>query len=170
MPLIHSFVSIKPESSDSTLVSKNEWNDAHSLTGGSAGQIVTYNEVNAPSNFRYIDPNRFGSGSYVIPGSTAPPITDVALVTLNLTTTTYCLCILATHAIVVSGGTSLTVGLRHNTTNVRNFVTPSTNLNHTCFQWIVQGTVGVNNFTAILDAGSNITSGDVFLQVLSVGF
>jgi hypothetical protein len=40
--LTHKFISTKTESPDSTIVSKNEWNEEHIFNGGISGQALTY--------------------------------------------------------------------------------------------------------------------------------
>lgn len=166
--ITHSFISAKADSADPTLVSSSEWNDNHKLVGTAEGQIVTYNTANAPSNVRYVDGTRRGNGSYVIPGAIALPATLPFSVVLTLSTTAYCLVIVTPHAITPVN--PLTVGIKHNAVNVRNFIIPATTVHHTCLQWVQPGIVGVNTFEVILDGAGSVTSGDIFMQVMSFGF
>ena len=62
--LKHKFVSTKPESADTTIVSKNEWNEEHAFTGGTNGQYLTRSTgasdgaawLTLPSPLTQIDP------------------------------------------------------------------------------------------------------------------
>jgi len=78
--ITHSFVSAKTQSPDTTLVSKNEWNDGHVLSGGANGQILVYDNTQ-DNNMKWVD----GANSYTggaSTGAVASPLNTATLVTI----------------------------------------------------------------------------------------
>jgi hypothetical protein len=80
--ITHSFVSGKSQSPDTTLVSKNEWNDGHVFGGGINGQVLVYDNT-ADNNIRWTD----GSANYLQSATIANPTTSPAVNVINISFT-----------------------------------------------------------------------------------
>lgn len=80
--ITHAFVSAKSQSPDTTLVSKNEWNDGHVLTGGINGQFIVYDNTQQ-NNIRWTDGPVSSGNTALISTSTATPLANLAPVTIT---------------------------------------------------------------------------------------
>lgn len=101
----HAFVSTKPDSSDSSMVSSSEWNAAEVFSGGTHGQLVA-RDGGAATGASYIArPNVTGVGGS---HSGASP-TAVLCTTVVVATTAVFTCITATVSTITSGGAGVTV-------------------------------------------------------------
>jgi hypothetical protein len=78
--LRHTFVSPKADSPDTSLVSASEWNDGHTFTGGSNGQILVADNTQA-KGVKWVD-GAIAYSTFIGSGSGADPLT---LSLLNIT-------------------------------------------------------------------------------------
>lgn len=167
--ITHQFVSAKLQSSDPTIVSKNEWNDTHRITGGFNGQILTYNTVNAPSNIKFIDSAIQHGNTYTVPGSTALPVT---VATISVTTRTPCLAIITlnTFQMSLAGGQGITYTLRADSAPFKAFTTTSTTTDSRSFTQILSlPTPGTRSFNIVITGVSNITTGSLAFDIITIG-
>lgn len=167
--LTHSFVSAKAQSSDATLVSKNEWNDGHKLTGGEEGQIITYNTTHAPDNIRFIDPPVYYTAIDTVAGSTALPL-NVCTTAVTTNSPAKALVVLNVNVCRLSGAQDITFAIQLDATSYKLFVAPSTTLYNYSFSYLIElPTANVYSFRINIQGASNITGGVIQMQVMTVG-
>jgi hypothetical protein len=162
--ITHAFVSAKTQSPDTTLVSKNEWNDGHVFSGGSQGQILVYDNTQ-PNNMRWVD-GAVNSGVSGGPVSGASPLT---LIEGNITVTSLVAVYYSISAIVAtSGSIGSTIAFRVDGVAVSNF-----NIAHatqTFFSLISSLPAGTHEISTVHTVGSGtFTSVTVAVQALTVG-
>lgn len=107
----HAFVSAKAQSPDTTLVSKNEWNDGHVFSGGINGQVLIYDSSQA-NNMKWVD----GAKSYTggnSTGAVASPLSTPTLVTITAGSNTI-VQLNPDLACTTSGGASYTLDVKLN--------------------------------------------------------
>lgn len=80
--ITHAFVSAKTQSPDTTIVSKNEWNDGHLLSGGSNGQVLLYDNTQ-DNNIRWGNKSIASHTTASVIVSTPTPLTNLATVTFT---------------------------------------------------------------------------------------
>ena len=163
----HAFVSTKPDSLDSTIVSSSEWNANEIISGGATGQLMTRNG-GSPTGGSYIDGAMVQRVSDSFAGSIATtPAMSVVTVTF---TSNGVVLLIPNILVVVSPGTAGVLSLQRNGSNIATgaincigtWFTP-----FTAFALEVPGTYTYN----ILISGSaaNVTTAQTILNVLKIG-
>jgi len=164
--ITHPFVSAKSDSPDSTLVSANEWNDGHILSGGINGQILVYDSTQ-PNNMKWIDGGKSLSNTYTA-GAVGSPFTTPIFATLNSSSNIiaqinpdlYCF---------TSGGTIYSFALSVNGAPIF-FIGSILSATRSIFPLSTSFTPGAYNFTATVTAsGGTFISIEIVLRILSLG-
>ena len=76
----HAFISTQPQSANTALVSRDEWNDGHVFSGGVNGQVLVYDNTQ-DNNMRWTDGRILDGTGYSIVSTTPTPIESAALIT-----------------------------------------------------------------------------------------
>jgi hypothetical protein len=103
--ITHAFISAKTQSPDTTLVSKNEWNDGHVFTGGTNGQVLLYDNTQ-PNNMRWTDGQALHVNGTNYSGTS--PSTTLSLINFTLTSPAIAMvmfdsiCVTSTGALAIS--------------------------------------------------------------------
>lgn len=162
----HAFVSAKVDSADSSIVSKDEWNNAHVLTGGSQGQLAA-RDAGSVTGGTYVDGStvQINSGSY----SGSSPSTDLAqiLATNNTPANVYCL---ATIAAVTSGGANVQAFIKRNGVAVANGLGGGAGLNFAVAFVIGENSPATVTWTvAVSTIAGTFTSLSISFMVMEFG-
>lgn len=102
-PITHAFISAKTQSPDTTLVSKNEWNDGHLFLGGVNGQVLIYDNTQ-PNNMRWTDGPALSS-NVASGGASASPLVGLVPVTITTSGPGICLALFTAYAVLSGAGT-----------------------------------------------------------------
>ena len=109
--ITHKFISAKSQSPDTTLVSKNEWNDGHTLLGGSNGQLIVFDNTQG-ENLRWTDGPQLISGTYALPvNPTASPLTGVAAIAFTANSPVKVMFYFAVRPVVTTGSVAFTINI-----------------------------------------------------------
>lgn len=150
----HAFVSAKPDSSDATIVSANEWNADLLFSGGADGQPLIKDSSKttgakfgqAPLAYRTSDTYSGASPSGAM-ASTAITTTDVAnlmfFVNINAT---------------LASGNTVTVEIKRNGAVQRTRTARATGEYFCVAADVVAETAGTNTWTLVCSAGANFTA------------
>lgn len=107
--ITHNFVSAKTQSADTTLVSKNEWNDGHGYNSGGANQHLVYDGTQT-NNQKWVDGAGVSLSSIAI-GATASPYSSGTITTIVATSKVTGVLLLFATAIT-SGGASYAITIK----------------------------------------------------------
>jgi hypothetical protein len=166
--LTHAFVSAKSQSPDTTLVSKNEWNDGHVFGGGVNGQHIVYDDT-VDNNIRWTDGVAVSNNSQTI-GVTASPATGLASASFTANTSSLLIVSTLVQSYVGSGAAAMVLTVLINAATLATYNIASGDTNVTL---IASGLIAAGGYTVsatITTAGGvNITSATVSIQTIRVG-
>jgi hypothetical protein len=123
-PITHVFISAKTQSPDTTLVSKNEWNDGHTFLTGANGQHLVYDDTQ-PNNMRWSNASSAGGNTSAISASTPTPISNLAAVSFTLQTAAVTFVSYQAVVYTSTGAAAGTVTLVLDTVDISSFSIPS---------------------------------------------
>lgn len=152
----HSFVTAKPQSTDSSLVSRNAWNLPLLLSGGQDGQPILKDSTKS-TGAKWGQALTIGVGAVSYSG--ASPSSAQGSVPVTITDNCLVLVIPQVQA-TVSAGTTYTLTVRRNTVSIGSLILPTGGIHQATFTPSVESTPGTVTFdvTATVGGGATFTS------------
>lgn len=165
--ITHSFVSAKTQSPDTTLVSKNEWNDGHVFSGGINGQVLVYDNTQ-PNNMRWTDGTIGAANTSNVSNPTASPITNLAPLSFTLNSPNTALTIVEAQVATTGSVTYQIEVILDSTTVISTFFASNTFTTVTQIYTIAAGAHTL--FARITSTGGvSFTGGFVACKILTTG-
>lgn len=166
----HAFVSLKPDSSDNTIVSSSEWNAALIVEGGETG-MQPLRDSTSVTGWRWVNRPTIGNSQQSY-GGTASPTPALAPAVITFTTPASVM-LAVTASATVSAGTLVTGVLRKDgvTIGTMQFLADGNVGNRLTVSNSIIG-AGTNTFDVILTAvtgGANVTSATVLISYIVIG-
>jgi hypothetical protein len=159
------FVSTKPDSPDSSIVSSSEWNAAQFVSGGLQGQLFARN-AGSLTGASYVDGAKINFANATYSGATPSP--ELCSITLTFNSTVFLMVIAALSA-VTSGAANVVVAVKRDGATVDQFTIGGTGL-ATSYPFVIGESPGTHIYTISIAAVSGtFTSAGVRLLTFSVG-
>jgi hypothetical protein len=163
----HAFVSTKPDSPDTSLVSSSEWNASLVVTGGTQGQLVA-RDAESSTGVSYIDrPFITAAGDSHSGSSPSGGLSDRAVTVNGIAY----IVLMPSATVTTSGGATSTVQLRENGVNISgaSFVVSGAGITGS-FQWVLSKSTGTYTYDMIVTASSGtFTAVSTILAVFAIG-
>lgn len=153
--ITHAFISAKTQSPDTTLVSKNEWNDGHTFIGGSNGERLVYDDTQ-PNNIRWVNPS-FGSlTSSTVLASTVTPLVNLATYSFSLNKAALLLITYQATGYSSVGNATGTIYLVSDTLDISSFVITSPQQSPGSLSFPLNLAAGAHTLTIRLNTAGNV--------------
>lgn len=153
--ITHSFVSAKTQNPDTTLVSKNEWNDGHVFSGGINGQVLLYDNTQ-PNNMRWVNKTLAFFTGATVSISTATPLSGQASTSVTLETSAIALITMQVGAYTSVGNAAGTLTAVVDSLDVFTLGVASPLTQYSSVSNVLNLTAGTHNFSIRLNTVGNV--------------
>lgn len=163
----HAFVSTKPDSLDSTIVSSSEWNANEIISGGATGQVMTRNG-GSPTGGSYIDGAMVQRVSDSFAGSiaTTPPM---SVITVTFTSNGVVL-LIPNVLVALSSGAAGILSIQRNGSNIATGAINCIGTWFTPFTAFAVEAPGTYTYNILITGTSGaVTTAQTVLNVLKLG-
>jgi hypothetical protein len=167
--ITHTFVSAKTQSPDTTLVSKNEWNDGHVFSGGINGQSLVYDDTQ-PNNMRWVNKTFTAFVADTVSSSTPTPLLNIASVSPTFETTVIALITYQAFSYTSVGNAVGTLSLVVDTLDVSLLNIPSPLIQATSATLPIPLPAGAHNINIRLNTAGNVNVTTLFISISIVAF